>query len=233
MKILLALDSSKYNDYFAIRFVTEGIEPYKTTDVDEILPIIEEKNISVLLLDFDSKHYKAYDTIKEIKTLFNQVVIILTTLKTGIEFAKRTMELGVFGLINKTDDIETQFRNIIMMIDNLSSRKQEKRRHMRVKPATYQHNSFILRIPGLPDEYKGVINDISLGGVAATLDQEPSDSLLFKGKEINIEIELGFITVQTKALLVLKKGRDMAMLFKDLKESQRKRICEYVISRLG
>ena len=104
---------------------------------------------------------------------------------------------------------------------------------MRVKPATYQHNSLTLYIPGLKDKYQGVVKDVSLGGIAATLEISSSDTILFKGKEVEIYMELGFINVKTKAIVLLKKGKDVAFLFKDLKDSSKKRISEYIISRLG
>lgn len=233
MKILLATDSSKINEFFAVKFVNEGIEPYKTIDVDEIVPIVEEKDIDVLIIDLDSRHYNSYSTIKEIRTMFNKVSIILLTNKTGMDFAKRLLELGVYGFVNKLDDIETQFKNTMGLLENLPYRHKEKRTHMRVKPAPYQHNSFVLKVPGLKDTYVGMVRDISLGGVAATLEVPSSDAILFKGKEVEVDIELGFINIKSKAVVILKKGRDIALLFKDLKESLKKRISEYIISRLG
>ncbi len=233
MKILVALDSSRQNEYFAIQFVKEGIEPYKSMEENEIYRLIEDKTIEAILIDYDSKNYREFETIKELRVRFNQLIILILTSKTGIDFAKKTMELGVFGIVSKTEELDTQFNTTISLLDNLKARRSEKRKHMRVKPAEFQHNSFILRIPGLSTKYAGIVKDISLGGVAATFEKEVPEAILFKGKEVEIEIELGFINVSTKAIVVLKRGKDIALYYKDLGERQKKQICEYIIQRIS
>ena len=233
MKILLACDSSRVNEYLAIQFVKEGIVPYKSLDPVEVVQLLDEKSIDSVLVDFDSTNFEGFETIKELRVRFNQLIIILLTSKTGIEFAKKSMELGVFGIVSKSEDLESQFKTAIALLDNLKTRRTEKRKHMRVSPAELQHNSFVLKIPGLTTKYFGKVRNISLGGVAAVFDQDVADLLLFKGKEVELEIELGFINISGRANVVIKRNRDIGLFFKELGERQKKQICEYIIQRIS
>ncbi len=233
MKILIATDSSRTNDFFAVKFVTEGIEPIKAISNEEIMDKLKQKNPELLLLDVDSKRYNGFTTVKEVKAKFNQVVIMLLTTQTGLELAKKAMDLGVFGFVTKVDRLESQFTKLVNLLENLSTRRIEKRKYMRVTPDFDKKNVLKLKIEGLKSEHYGQVKDISLGGILATMEEDISDSLLFKGKAVNVKIELDLLQVSINAQVVKKNEHNVALLFRNTTESHKKKISEYIITRIG
>jgi len=232
MKIIIATDSSKLNEYFAIQFIEEGVEPSKALNTEEIIATIDKKQIDSLLIDIDSNNYNGLDSIKELKEKYQDIILIIMTSNTGVDFFKEISAIGVFGLVSKIDDMESQFSNLIALIDDLKRRKNEKRQHIRVKPSPAQHNFFALKIKGLQREYQGQVEDISRGGVALTFSEPPPESLLFKGKEVELNIELGGVTLKAKGNVVLRAGMNTTVLFHELSDSNKRRIFEYILSRI-
>jgi hypothetical protein len=117
-------------------------------------------------------------------------------------------------------------------LDQLKAKNNEFRRHIRVKPAENQHNFFSLSIDAIKASYSGTIKDISLGGIAIKFAQLPPDPLFFRGKEVSINIELNHINMYLKGIVVLKRGPDAAILFKDLSSKYKKLLAEYIISQI-
>ncbi|GMT50387.1 MAG: hypothetical protein IEMM0008_1926 [bacterium] len=232
MKAILAADSPRLNELFALHLVEEGVEPSKAESTSEIKSAINSKGIDTLLIDIDSTIYQGLETLKELREQFNDLQIIVFTSQTGVDFVKEINEIGVFGLISKIDEMKTQLNNINILLDNLKRRKDEFRRHIRVQPSLSQHNVFTLKIKGLESEYQGQVKDISRGGVAITFSNPPPDSLLFKGKEVSMNIELGAVTLKVRGLVVVRAGMDTALLFHDMADTFKKRLFEYVLTQL-
>ena len=232
MKIIIATDSTKLNEYFAIHFIEEGVEPGKASSQPEIEAAIEKKSADTLLIDIDSEHYQGIDTVREVKEKYPELNVIVLTAQTGVDFVKEVSAIGVFGLVSKIDDMESQFKNMDSLVDDLKRRKDEKRQHIRVKPSPAQHNLFSLKIKGLEREYQGQVKDISRGGVALTFSDPPPESLLFKGKDVDITIELGGITLKAKGVVVLRAGMDVTILFHELSDSNKKRLFEFILTRM-
>ncbi len=232
MKIIVATDSPKLNIYFAIHFVQEGIEPFKANSLDEIINLAERKSIDTLLIDMDSKIYNNFVTLKELKENIKDFNIIVMTSKTGMDFFRKIHEAKIFGLISKIDDMETQLKNITVLTDDLKKRKNEKRKHIRVQPSPLKHNLFKLMIKGIEKEYTGQIKDISRGGVAITFSNPPAESILFKGKEVKMSVELGSIIFQSKGIIVLRLGMEATILFHELSDGNKRKIFEYILTRI-
>ncbi len=232
MKAILATDSPRLNELFALHLVEEGVEPSKAESTSEIKSIINSKGVDTLFIDIDSELYQGLETLKELKEQFNDLSIIVLTSRTGVDFVKEINEMGVFGLVSKIDEMNTQLNNINILLDTLKKRKDEYRRHIRVQPSLSQHNVFTLKIRGLESEYQGQVKDISRGGVAITFSNPPPDSLLFKGKEVSMNIELGAVTLKVRGLVVVRAGMDTALLFHDMADAFKKRLFEYVLTQL-
>ncbi len=232
MKAILAMDSPRLNELFALHLVEEGIEPSKADNLSEIKGAINSKEIDTLFIDIDSENYQGMETLKELKEQFESLHTIVLTSQTGVDFVKEINEIGVFGLISKIDEMNTQLSNIDNLLDTLKKRKDEFRRHIRVQPSLSQHNVFSLKIRGLESEYQGQVKDISRGGIAITFSNPPPDSLLFKGKEVSMNIELGAITLKVRGLVVVRAGMDTALLFHDMADAYKRRLFEYILTQL-
>ncbi len=233
MKILLGIDDYYANDRLAIKLVEEGIEPHKVNDYTNIMPDIEKYEADTILLDIDLPYYNDFKTIKDIKTKLPDINIIVISSKTNIDFVKQIMSLGVYGIVSKLDITKEQFLNMMTLLDQLKTKKNELRKHIRVKPAENQHNFFSISINAIKASYSGTIKDISLGGIAISFTKPPPDSLFFRGKEIVINVELNHINMQLKGIIVLKRGLDAAILFKDLFSTYKKLLAEYIILQIG
>ncbi len=234
MKILLATDSTKTNDYLAIHLVEEGAEPYKAVEEEKILKLIDKISVDAVLIDIDSQHYNDMETIKTIKEKIPETSVIIMTTRSGLDFVKDIIAIGAYGIISKLDELNTQYTNIIALLDSLNVRKKEQRKHIRVKPTSSQHNNFKLRIPGLETFYQGEVKDISIGGIAIIIasDPPPPDAIMFKGKMVHLNIELGPMNITVKGVVMLRGREDAAILFKELSAGFKRRLAEYIISRI-
>lgn len=232
MVALVACGNPKINEYYSVKIVGEGIEPHKADNKQELFDQLEKRSIDVLLIDIEAEVFEGIQTIKEIKTHYNQTIILILTYKTGLEFAKKMQEMGVHGFISKTEEFENQINKALQLLDGLKTKRKEKRKYMRITPDDNQINKLILFIRGIDKEYRGHIKDISLGGIAATMETRIHDSLLFKGLKVEVEFYLNKVKAKTDALVVAKRGNDIAVSFRNMSQYNRKKLSEYIISKI-
>lgn len=232
MKTILATDSPKLNDFFAIYLIEEGIEPVKVNDAETLYNKVKMDGVDTVILDIDSKNFDGQESVTKLYEANENAKIIIFTTQTGVEFVKDISDNGVFGLISKIDDMNIQIQNLFSLLDTIKKRNNEKRKHIRIKPSESQHNVFFLRISGIESEYQGQVKDISRGGVALTFSNPPPESLLFKGKDVILSIELSSFTFDVQGTIVTRIGMDATILFINLTDSTKKKIFEYILSRI-
>lgn len=232
MVALVACGNPRINEYYSVKIVGEGIEPHKADNKQELFNQLEKRTIDVLVIDIEAEEFEGITTIKEIKTHFNQTLIIILTYKTGMDFAKKMMEIGVHGFVSKAEEFENQISKTLELLDSLKTKRREQRKYMRVKPDDNHVNEFILTIPGLKKEYIGKVKDISLGGIAAFMNTNIHESLLYKGLRIEINVRLHKIQFVSEAQVVARRGNDVAITFRNMNSLSRKKLSEYVISRI-
>ncbi len=232
MVVLIACDNPRVNEYFAVKIVGEGIEPHKADNKQELFEQLEKRNIDVLIIDIEAEVFEGIQTIKEIKAYYNQTIILVLTYKTGLDFAKKMQEMEVHGFISKTEEFENQINKTLILLDGLKTRRKEQRKFMRVKPDDSQINDLSLSIPGLNKEYKGKIKDISLGGLAASMDTNILDSLLYTGVRVEVSFQLNKIRITSEAQVVAKRSNDVAVSYRNMSPLNRKKLSEYIISRI-
>ncbi len=232
MVVLVACGNQKINEHYSVKIIGEGIEPHNADNKQELFDVLEKRKIDVIILDIESEEYDGEQIIKEVKTHYNQTLIIILTYKTGMEFAKRMKEMGVHGFVSKTEDFDSQINKVISLLDDLKTRRKEKRKYMRVKPDNTQTNKFALSIPGIEKEYFGKIKDISLGGIASTMTTNIYDALLYSGLKVEVTFTLNKITAKSLAQVVAKRGNDVAVSFRNMSSTTRKKLSEYIISRI-
>ncbi|MFW5891334.1 MAG: response regulator [bacterium] len=233
MVVLVACGNPKINEYYSVKIIGEGIEPHKANDKQELFEQLETRNIDVLIIDIETELFDdSIQTIKEIKIQYNQTIIIILTYKTGMEFAKKMQEMGVHGFISKTEEFKNQIEKSLLLLEDLKNKRKEQRKYMRIKPEKTANNTFILSIPGISKEYVGKVKDISLGGVAATMNENILDSLLYKGSKIEMTIYLNKMQTSSEGLVVARRGRDIAISLRNMSSLTRKKLSEYILSRI-
>lgn len=232
MKVLVATDGNEQNDFFMTKFFTEGHKPIKALSEEEILNTLEEKEPEMLLLDYDSDRYDKIETIKKVKLANNNIIIIVLTYKSDFQFVKKANELGVFAIIPKIEDASKQFQEILISLNNLGKRKEEKRKYIRVTPDEKEKNNARMKIPGIQTIYHGIVKDISLGGALIEFKDLISDSLLYKGKLIIINIELEDLSLRAECIIVIKRGQAVGMRFKGLNDANISNLSKYILTRI-
>ncbi len=232
MKVLVATDGNEQNEYFMTKFFTEGYQPFKALNEEEILNVLKEKEPEMLVIDFDSDRYDNFETLKKVKIDNNNIIIIILTYKSDFQFVKKTRELGVFAIIPKLEDASRQFQEIVISLSNLGKIKEEKRKYIRVKPDETQKNHARMKIPGIQTVYYGMVQDISLGGALIHFNDKISDSLLYKGKTIAVNFELGDFSLRAECIVVIKRNEDVGMRFKGLKEANISNLSRYILTRM-
>ena len=234
VKVLLALENREMNDLYAISLIQEGVQPVRALNEDEILKILsKDPDIKLVFIDIDAPNYQGIDTVRKIKLSFNQVPIVVYTSKNDIGTVRALHKLNVFNIINKSFRFDDSVKTLLESLQTVLEGFAERRKFIRVRPPEYQYNKVTMQIPGIATRYTGKVKDISLGGIAITLDTDVLPALLFKGKDVELEIKLGFLDVVVQATVVARRGRDVAMFFRNLKPSVKKQISEYILSVLS
>jgi hypothetical protein len=232
LKVVIATDSNDQNEYFMTKFFAEGHEPYKALGEDELLDTLEKKDIQMLIFDYDSDKYSKFEIIKKVKLTNNDLVIIVLTYKSDFDFVKKSHELGIFSIIPKIEDVSRQFAEITIALSNLSGKKEEKRKYMRVKPKSDEKNFVKMKIPGIQTIYTGRVLDISMGGALVDFLENISDSLLYVGKVTALNMQIENMVLRLECNVVLKRGKSVALRFKNLNEANLSNLSRYILTRI-
>ena len=87
----------------------------ETADPFEIIELIKKNNCDILILDLSMPGKNGLDLIKEIKTLYPEIKILVMTMMPEDQFAKRTLKIGASGYLTKEsapEELITAIRKI-------------------------------------------------------------------------------------------------------------------------
>jgi len=126
-RVLIVDDEKDFVEMFSLRLQAQGEKVSTAHSGKEALTVLGQTIIDVVILDIRMPGMDGIDTLKQIKTLFPIVEVILLTGHGSTETAVEGMKLGAFDYLMKPAD----FEDIKIKIENARKRKDEQEERIR------------------------------------------------------------------------------------------------------
>ncbi len=199
MEILLVnlLDSKK--DYLISRFIAQGIKAFHVDTQEQFEDIIGKKDITHIIINFDSKAIDWFDFISRLKNNSSQANynIIAESVNKKKEFINSLLQIGVIGFIYSSMNKEQTYKKILSVLKK-NQRNNERRKHIRIKLKPENNAQVTFRIPNTDVIIKGRVTDLSVVAIAFKI-QDKRESMYFKDGDI---IEKAQFRFKNKNMLV-------------------------------
>ncbi len=126
-RVLIVDDEKDFVEMFSLRLQAQGEKVSTAYSGKEALAVLGQTIIDVVILDIRMPGMDGIDTLKQIKTLFPLVEVIMLTGHGSTETAVEGMKLGAFDYLMKPAD----FEDIKIKIENARKRKDEQEERIR------------------------------------------------------------------------------------------------------
>ncbi|MCD4721994.1 MAG: response regulator [Desulfobacula sp.] len=126
-KVLIVDDEKDFVEMFSLRLNEQGEKVSTAHSGKDALKVLKKVAIDVVILDIRMPGMDGIDTLKQIKTLYPIVEVILLTGHGSTETAVEGMKLGAFDYLMKPAD----FKDIKIKIENARKRKDEQEERIR------------------------------------------------------------------------------------------------------
>ncbi len=126
-KVLIVDDEKDFVEMFSLRLETQGEKVSTAYSGKEALEVLSHVSIDVVILDIRMPGMDGIDTLKQIKTLYPIVEVILLTGHGSTQTAVEGMKLGAFDYLMKPAD----FEEIKLKLESARKRKDEQEERIR------------------------------------------------------------------------------------------------------
>ena len=126
-KVLIVDDEKDFVEMFSLRLEEQGEKVSTAHSGKDALKVLEHVAIDVVILDIRMPGMDGIDTLKQIKSLYPMVEVIMLTGHGSTETAVEGMKLGAFDYLMKPAD----FEDIKTKIENARKRKDEQEERIR------------------------------------------------------------------------------------------------------
>ncbi len=127
IRILLVDDEKDFVEILSLRLEEAGEIVTPAHSGQECLDILQTKDIDVVILDILMPGMDGIDTLKEIKSRFPLVEVIMLTGHGSTESAVKGMKLGAFDYLLKP----AHFADLTVKLDDARKRKDEQAERIR------------------------------------------------------------------------------------------------------
>ena len=111
--ILVVDDEKSYLDLLKGLLLDEGFtDVIAETDPLNVIPIIESRNIDLILCDIYMPQMNGLELLEIITQTFPQIPVIMITATNDVKTALKAIELGAYEFITKPPDIDRLFLTI-------------------------------------------------------------------------------------------------------------------------
>ncbi|WP_027362785.1 response regulator [Desulfospira joergensenii] len=126
-KVLIVDDEKDFVEMFSLRLGEQGEKVSIAYSGRQALDILDKMAIDVVILDIRMPGMDGIETLKQIKSRFPIVEVILLTGHGSTETAVEGMKLGAFDYLMKPAD----FQDIKIKLENARKRKDEQEERIR------------------------------------------------------------------------------------------------------
>ncbi len=126
-KVLIVDDEKDFVQMFSLRLQAEGEKVSTAYSGKEALEVLAHGSIDVVILDIRMPDMDGIDTLKQIKSTYPLVEVILLTGHGSTETAVEGMKLGAFDYLMKP----AEFEEIKLKLENARQRKDDQEERIR------------------------------------------------------------------------------------------------------
>jgi len=156
--ILILEDEKKLRQALVINLRNEGFGAFEAENGMEALKIMEEKEVNYLLCDLRLPgELNGLDVLKEVKSRFPDVPVIIMTAFGGVEEAVEAMKLGAHDFISKPFEMD----ELILKLQKADEQIKLIKENTRLKELIQEKHSFD-NIIGKSEKMQEVFNKIRL-----------------------------------------------------------------------
>jgi len=192
MKLLLAFPNESIIDFLYFALKNENHEVVGINKEQEITNYLENDTADILVFDYD-EFKKPEEILNRIRMLSEKIEIIIITLLSNFKITKIIKENRIYGIIPRPCSLPAMLNAILMYIEKILKQPSKYlRKHPRFE-VNLSHNIAIINIPEANKKYIGKVKDISLGGLGIISKENVSKYLIFPGKNLKVNVEIGDI----------------------------------------
>jgi len=170
-KILIIEDNEDMGFTLANVLKKQGYETFTATTGEDGLEIIHHELIDLVLCDLKLPKMSGLDVLTQIKSMDEDIVVLMMTATTDAKPAIEAMKLGAFDYVVKPFELE----EMKLVVNNALETHQLKREVARLK-REHKDDDFIQAIYGESQSIKDVCNLIEI------VAQTPKTSILIQGE---------------------------------------------------
>ena len=234
MKILLVEHSQNEGKKLLYLLLSLGYKGHMVENREAALSLLEEKDISAIIIDVDNKDVEGLKLIEDLSNNEKRhIPFIVHSVNSRKEFVLKMVELGCIGYLLKPIDENKSLEKLKKILSKLENHDQQ-RKHIRIKPDPEEMLRLHFRIPGYSKLIAGKILDLSMGGVATELFNPPQGNVLMAGVKIpSIQFSLLAKSVSAEGVIVAVKGNIIAIRFTELSSEDRMNLGRYIYNKIS
>ncbi len=219
-------------------FIPRGLTIYSMqSEADALKAIENQKDIVLLFMNtiYSSKSNIA-ELIKKVKEVRPNIYVICYSKQSDWDNQiVHDFPNTVLGYIPRAFDTAKTAQVIVMVLNKIGVRYNQKRKHIRIKISAIDNISAIL-YKGLSGETENILNaaieDISVGGALLTVPLNEVKNFQ-EGTEIpRCHLKLKGFVVRAKAVITKKIDNNLAVQFVDILDDDIKKISHFIHEKL-
>lgn len=173
MTILLINVLGTKREYIIKKFLFMGIETYHCETPAEANKILVSKNISHILIDFESRKFNWLKFLKELRETEdgNNYFVVANSSNNEKPFIVELLKLGIKGFIAGNLRAEKTYDKFITLL-KLGRVVPEKRKHFRAKVRDSDNVKINFKVKNIDNVITGIVTDLSVAALAFKLDDK-------------------------------------------------------------
>ncbi len=233
MNLLLIGINPKIKDILVSSLLPKGFPVYSFDFNDDILGIIQKKEINVAFIDVDggSGLISYLNLIKQVKE--RKVSVIVHTEHTNESEIKVLIENGVTAYIAKTPKTTEDIKKFLQILMKYVP-KQEQRKALRVKIEKEDNVTLSFTIPNTNRLIKGTVIELSYLGMLYKFDN-PADMGYIKQGDVlsKIVLNAGSKRAVTDVEIIMTKGEYVGAKFIDHNDTIKAILIKYIYEKMS
>ncbi|MCK5683222.1 sigma-54-dependent Fis family transcriptional regulator [bacterium] len=151
--ILIVEDKESLNEYLEDLFIREGFEVYTAFDGKQGLEVVINKNPDIVLSDIKMPLLKGNELIEKIKSINNNIQIVIMTAFGTVDSAVECIKKGAFDYMTKPFD-----RKDVVRIVNCACEKKDLLDRIKYKASEVKEKFSFDEIIGKSDRIQNIVN---------------------------------------------------------------------------
>lgn len=230
MNIALYFESKEVNRFFYFSLLQQGHNVEGFTEAPALIQFLESRECQLLVMDFDYAGGGGEDLLAKVRLVSEKIEIVLVTFLSNFLMGKILKKYRVFGVESKPISYPFLLEQIQFYIGLiLKNPIRSMRKYPRFAIGKI-HNIVKLVFSDLNVSYIGSVRDISLGGMGVELKKEANQYLVFSGKKLQGQVELGTLAFGFQGQIANFNGKKrLGIDFREINPHDLKKIKDFIL----